>query len=405
MAGGRGPGAPSIRIRMYRVGFGDCFLVSFPDDQHVLVDCGVHVRGDIGTLPAVLDDIATETGRRLAMIVVSHAHEDHIAGFLRGEATFRTFEIGEIWLPWTEDPDDDEARELRQRRAQVTAALERHFAANRGAPDVLAVIANAAGVGRKSRALDNLRDGFGTRAQIRYVDAGRTLDEPGGVIGLKVRPLGPPRDEASLRRMNPPKPERYFRATAAGANAPNGPRPFGAKDEAGPNDAGPRLDERSRRSLVRATELSPEALAFALDRAINNTSLVLLFTYRGRSMLFAGDAQYGAWKSWLDRDRSAETLGGVSFYKVAHHGSENATPKSALEGMPTGGFVAMMSTQSHPWPSIPYGKLAAALDRQTNGRVLRSDSIAVVDAPVGPPLALPPDFSEGPLWIDYHLRL
>ena len=47
----------SIRIRMYRVGFGDCFLLSIPTakgqstdrQQHILVDCGVHSRGDIGT--------------------------------------------------------------------------------------------------------------------------------------------------------------------------------------------------------------------------------------------------------------------------------------------------------------------------------------------------------------------
>jgi len=405
MAGSGGPRAPSIRIRMYRVGFGDCFLVSFPDDNHVLVDCGVHVRGDIGTLRPVLDDIASETKGRLALIIASHAHEDHISGFLRGEDLFRTFEIGEIWLPWTEDKEDALARTLRQRRAEVTAALEQHFALDQGAPDVMAVVANAAAAGRNSRALENLRAGFGTGARVRYVEAGLPIDRPGGVAGLRIRPLGPPRDEASLGRMNPPKPERYFRAAARGAEATDTPRPFGPEHEAGPGDPGPRLDERQRREIVRATELSPEALAFALDRAINNTSLVLLFTYRGRSLLFAGDAQFGAWKSWLDDKGTADALAGLSFYKVAHHGSENATPRSALEEMPTGEFVAMMSTQGHPWPSIPYGKLFTALERQTGGRVLRSDSIPVADAPEGPPLALPPDFTEGRLWIDYHLPL
>ena len=46
-----------IRIRMYRVGFGDCFLVSFPVQnayEHVLVDCGVHARGDIGDRESVV---------------------------------------------------------------------------------------------------------------------------------------------------------------------------------------------------------------------------------------------------------------------------------------------------------------------------------------------------------------
>lgn len=405
MADQRGPRTSSIRIRMYRVGFGDCFLVSFPDDRHVLIDCGVHVSADIGTLQAVLDDIATETGRRLALIVASHAHEDHIAGFLRGEEVFRTFEIEEIWLPWTENKADGMARDLRLRRAAVAAALERHFAVGRGAPDVLAVVANAAAAGRNSRALDNLRAGFGTGATVKYIEAGRTIDRPGGVNGLSVRPLGPPRSEASLGRMNPPKPERYFRATARDAAVSATDRPFGAEHEAGLSDPGPRLDERQRRELVRVTELSPDALAFALDRAINNTSLILLFSYRGRSLLFAGDAQFGAWKSWIDEPDAADTLAQLAFYKVAHHGSENATPKSALEGMTLGAFAAMMSTQGRPWPSIPHDKLFAALARQTGGRVLRSDSIPVAHAPEGPPLTLPPGFTQGELWIDYHLPI
>jgi hypothetical protein len=46
-------------------------------------------------------------------------------------------------------------------------------------------------------------------------------------------------------------------------------------------DGGPRLTKTQKRDLVKAIELAPEALAFALDRAINNTSIVALFSYRG----------------------------------------------------------------------------------------------------------------------------
>src|ERR1700692_4311798 len=41
-----GAGSPSgLRVRMYRVGFGDFFLVSVPVKagfKHILIDCGVH---------------------------------------------------------------------------------------------------------------------------------------------------------------------------------------------------------------------------------------------------------------------------------------------------------------------------------------------------------------------------
>ena len=49
----------TIRIRMYRVGFGDCFLLSFPTNSghaHILVDCGVHFKADIGTIEAAVAD-------------------------------------------------------------------------------------------------------------------------------------------------------------------------------------------------------------------------------------------------------------------------------------------------------------------------------------------------------------
>jgi beta-lactamase superfamily II metal-dependent hydrolase len=396
-----------IRIRMYRVGFGDCFLVTVPGPHHVLVDCGVHAQGDIGTLDDVLADIAAVTGRRLAAIVVSHAHEDHIAGFLRGEEVFRSFEIGAIWLPWTEDPDDGLARALGRRQAAAYERLVEHFRARPPAREVLAVLANAAARGRNARALDNLRRGFGTGARVRFIKQGDTLDDAEGVPGLSVRFLGPPRDEAFLRRMDPPKAERYLRLGADGrAHWVDALEPFGPGPDEGAGQGGPRLTERQRRALRRAAELSPDALAFALDQALNNTSVVCLFRYRGRSLLFPGDAQYGNWKAWLADADAAELLRGLHFYKVAHHGSENATPKSALEAMTTGGFAAMLSTQSVPWPSIPYGKLTEALERQTNRQVVRSDSLALPDAPRGPQLAqLPLGFEQGRFWIDYRLPL
>ncbi len=79
----------TIRIRMYRVGFGDCFLVSFLNqkiggalkDYHILVDCGVHSKGNIGTIDQVVDDVLTTTKGKIAVVVATHAHQDHMSGF------------------------------------------------------------------------------------------------------------------------------------------------------------------------------------------------------------------------------------------------------------------------------------------------------------------------------------
>jgi hypothetical protein len=384
---------------MYRVGFGDCFLVSFSDDRHVLVDCGVHAIGDIGTLDDVIDDVAKATDRRLALVIASHPHEDHISGFARGEATFRTFEIGEIWLPWTEDPADPRARRLRKARAQLIAGLTAHAAAAPLPAAAAAVLANAAS-GRNQVALDLLRSGFGTDAVVRFLAGGASFDDACGIPGLRARALAPPQEEDDLKAMDPPRSERYLTAVEDGSRDWVGAvTPFGPEwiDDEG---LGPRLVERERRRLVRSVESSPDALAFALDRAVNNTSLVLLFTYGGRSLLFPGDAQYGSWRSWLRHDDASAVLESIAFYKVSHHGSENATPKSALEGMRNERLAAMASTQGRPWPSIPHGPLWAALESRTQGRSIRSDVVPITGAPDAT-AATAVGFERGPFWIDH----
>jgi len=405
VAGGRPRSAPvdgaEIRVRMYRVGFGDCFLVTFPGPHHVLIDCGVHNRGDIGTLDRVLDDLEAETGGRLAVGIASHAHEDHIAGFLRGAERFRRFTVGEVWLPWSEHRTDPIARGLRARLATLRTALEFEFAARAASRDVLDILSNTAAK-RNEPALANLRGGLGAGAQVEYLEAGQVRTTPGGIPGLTAIVLGPSRDEAFLRRMDPPKAERYLRAAPGGSVVDGALKPFG--DPPAAEEGGPRLTEAQRTTLLRAVELAPEALAFALDRAINNLSIVTLFSYRGRGLLFAGDSQYGGWKSWLERADAADLLGDVSFYKVAHHGSENATPKSALEAMSSEDLTAMVSTQSSPWPSIPDSPLMEALARKTADRVLRSDSVPIDGAPEGPVVGgASTAFGVGPFWVDHRI--
>ena len=84
-------------------------------------------------------------------------------------------------------------------------------------------------------------------------------------------------------------------------------------------------------------------------------------------------------------------------------------PTDALEKMGKGKFAAMVSTQSVPWDSIPRIPLMDRLGEMTNNRVVRSDSLALVDAPKapkGPALAeLPKGFVQGDFWYDYLIKL
>ena len=73
---------------MYRLGVGDCFLVSFPragqDDFRILIDCGVHQAQTGGSQThqghgaGPQDNI---TNGKIDVVVGTHEHQDHLSGF------------------------------------------------------------------------------------------------------------------------------------------------------------------------------------------------------------------------------------------------------------------------------------------------------------------------------------
>src|SRR6185436_9276862 len=69
-------------------------------------------------------------------------------------------------------------------------------------------------------------------------------------------------------------------------------------------------------------------LVRVLDDEMNNTSVILLFEVGGKKLLFPGDAQIENWEYALAQPAVAKLLQDVSVYKVGHHGSRNATPKT-----------------------------------------------------------------------------
>ena len=65
-----------------------------------------------------------------------------------------------------------------------------------------------------------------------------------------------------------------------------------------------------------------------LDSVMNNTSVILLLEIGDRKLLFPGDAQIENWSFALSNASWRALLKDVNLYKVGHHGSLNATPKS-----------------------------------------------------------------------------
>ena len=369
----------SVRVRMYHVGFGDCFLLTLPGPRYVLVDCGVHPQGDLHAMADVVQDIIAVTGNHVHLVVCTHRHTDHISGFGKEAARFNQLHVDEVWLPWTEDPNDPAAVQLRKQHDLLAHALE---AAN---PQLAPFALNNA---TNQDAMTVLLSGFAQQPRRRFLSADSGEITTAVLPGIQVHVLGPPRSEEYLKQMDPPNKDSYL-ALLSGGDGGRDHGPFPAHWHLAPQVARQLFAaELKGRPLLKTSGNLSEDLAFALDQAINNTSVVLLLRVGKARLLLPGDAQWGNWLSFLENSDITAELKAVDFYKVSHHGSHNGTPRRAVDAM--GKLKSMVSTQSQPWPSIPQLPLLTAL--QQHGPVVRSDKGTVAAG-----------FTKGKFWIDLDL--
>ncbi len=416
-------GRNQLRVRMYRVGFGDCFLISFPANEghsHVLVDFGVHFNGDIGKMPEVMADIEKETKRHLAIVIATHVHQDHISGFGKFADRFAEFSVGEVWLPWTEDPRDPEAMKLRKKHTELQTRVAKFFDGSTPAKTAKKEVNNILlNLSPNQKAMQVLRSGFKDNPKVRYLAEGSDVDAGNLIERLSVRILGPSRDSRFLAKMKQPSDDHFLRMVEGeNGEIPLKPFPdhFCVGREAFQTQYGTlALFPQTYEEIHALAEESPDALAAALNVCMNNSSLVTLFSFGQEKPLFPGDAEYANWQWWTKLPDADDILSQINFLKVAHHGSVNATPKKVLEKMgdihgSENQFSAMVSTQNKPWESIPRKPLMDALEKRTGGKVARSDSVTwdqiPADAPSGPPLGAlsKNNFKEGPFWIDYIVK-
>ncbi len=127
----------SVRVRMYRHGFGDCFLLRFfaggDTVCSMLIDCGLKKNDSVEgiTLEDVRDDIVRNIKKRgedekphLDILVVTHEHWDHVSGFHPDRRLFDAFSVGQVWMAWTEDPGDEDAKVLNKGLQERVKALQ-----------------------------------------------------------------------------------------------------------------------------------------------------------------------------------------------------------------------------------------------------------------------------------------
>lgn len=380
--------AGEVTVRMYNVGFGDAFLLSFPDDERprwVLVDCGVHPSGPgpramkdvVGDIIADVTD--ADGNARIDVVIATHRHADHVSGFK--DDRWADVEVGEVWMPWTEHPTDAKARKIRERQSGLALALTSNPGLDARARDLaLNALTNEA-------AMETLHRGFAGKPKKRFLppvkreDASFVTDV---LPGVTVHAMAPSRDEDVIRDMNPPKGESYLRAARQREALGDRPlRPFGgtwchdATKELADHVEPLALPPKVVRHLEGLASDDDLAVATALEKAVNGTSVVLVFEIGKARLLFPGDAQWGTWTWLLEDDEWAELLASTVFYKVGHHGSHNATVPAVVDRLKRP-KIGMVSTRAETkdW-DIPRAPLLEALRHKCP--VVRSDEEDVDD--------------------------
>jgi hypothetical protein len=409
-------------VRMYRQGLGDCFLIRLPrqdggKDFFVMIDCGV-IQGTpnaAGKMADVLDDIAKETGGEVDLLLATHEHWDHLSGFVQAEESLKKLTFKEVWLAWTEDPEDKQAQALVARRTKALAALQAtqarlHLSGEEKAAAEVASLVEFFGAARRGTstkdALEKVRklapDG------LRYC---APEDAPTKFEGVDARfyVLGPPRDPKLLRKTLPSKGAegygmdrvQFLLDSVAPCLDASGGNPFSPMWTIPVTAAQTMPFFRERYWSDRPGVASPDAwrridgawlegsteMALQLDSETNNTSLVLAIELGDQSvLLFAADAQVGSWLSWQNlewgkdpnRVTGPDLLKRTRLYKVGHHGSHNATLREmGLEQMPKL-QVAFLSVNkdmamSKKWNRMPLEDLVRELTKKTGDFVVRSD--------------------------------
>lgn len=349
-----------VTIRMYRIGHGDCFLLSFDGKKKtvfVLIDCGYKPGSPkfIKTLPdEIVADIRNLTGGNIDVAIITHEHQDHVNGIT--QARFKDITIGQTWFAWTESDSDPLAKRLRKKRGDtlkalatartrlavadpaVATRLDAYMSLEIGGegnvvPGDMALAA-AAGSWTNKDSMKLLRDR--STAEVRCIYPHKEIIVLPGT-DVRVFALGPPYDEYAISDLNPRGDESFPTQTDAEKPAPSLPlalapasnditrrQPFSPRHSVaidalatqadlqswykkvyGPgDDAISDSDEILPNAEFRRIEadwlLSAEQLALALGNDTNNSSLVLAFELGkgGKVLLFAGDAQRGNWVSW-----------------------------------------------------------------------------------------------------------
>ncbi|MEP7009014.1 MAG: MBL fold metallo-hydrolase [Acidobacteriota bacterium] len=326
-----------LLIRAYRVGCGDCIYVRIPegdDGFHILIDCGK--KGDDDLLEQAIKHLETQLPkgdagkRRLDLIVATHRHEDHIKGF--DERWFKNIQVKNVWLSAVMDPKHPQAEKAQKLHAFADAEMRRLALSGRALSPQVQILVSAYGVNNDA-ADDFLMKTLAEANHItpQFVHAGQTSKQ----LGLDL-------EDATIHVLAPEEDIDGFYLGSDFDPTLKGVQDGGLRGEPRTEPVETPVPKNIGAGDFRRLQsgMLSNSLAFAAkDTTIqNNMSVVLLIEWKGRRLLFVGDAEWdrefkegkdnGSWNVMWERRRE-HLLEPLDFLKIGHHGSVNATPPVA----------------------------------------------------------------------------
>ena len=384
--------ADKLLVRAYNVGVGDCIYCRIPkairrggrvEDFHMLIDCGS--KGSPGPLKdaiALLKDVLPDAGggkKRIDLLVATHEHEDHIKGL--DPEVFRNIKIDNIWMNVAMNEGHPQAGRSHRLRSFATTAMRGLAEQNLALSPELQEMVAMYGIDN-DRAMEALRTGLPAANGIdaKFVHAGDTNEDHDlRLVGARITVVSPENDidrfylgaeaDETLRGLS--EATAVFRKQAAPAASAD-PVNISAADFR-------RLQSR----------MLSNAFAFANlnNKVTNNTSVVLLIEWKGKRLLFVGDAEWdkkfkegksnGAWNTMWNQ-RKALLDKPLDFLKIGHHGSENATPW--LDGSDTETEPSQILDAILPIPARGAAKAKAVVStaRKNYKTIPRSEMLVVL---------------------------